>query len=208
MVVGHSLGGGIALLLAQLRPDLVGALVLVSSIGTAEAVSALDHMLASSRLGAKLSKAAVVSSRSAVRGVGHVADHLEQSARSAKRDRMIARHTPKLAGMARRLTSGPMIETLTMPDAPGGTTWESFMVEQRALLKESSQIEARLAQIAAPTAVVSGNRDRVVPMAVSVVLAERIPGAELVVVAGSGHGVPAEAPEQLASVIERYARLV
>lgn len=50
--------------------------------------------------------------------------------------------------------------------------------------------ERPIEQIAAPTLVVHGDADRVVPVANGHVLAERIPNARLVVVPGAGHLVP------------------
>jgi pimeloyl-ACP methyl ester carboxylesterase len=46
----------------------------------------------------------------------------------------------------------------------------------------------RLGQIVAPTLVVTGDADRLVPPANSHLLAARIPGAELEILAGAGHG--------------------
>ncbi len=45
-VVGHSLGGGVALKLALMYPERVGALVLVGSVGVGEALSGFDRLLA------------------------------------------------------------------------------------------------------------------------------------------------------------------
>lgn len=46
IVVGHSFGGGIALLLARLRPDLVSGLVLAASVGYQEELGNVDRLLA------------------------------------------------------------------------------------------------------------------------------------------------------------------
>jgi pimeloyl-ACP methyl ester carboxylesterase len=89
--------------------------------------------------------------------------------------------------------------------APTATTWRSFVVEQRALLAETPSLEAGLSSVRAPTAVVAGRRDRVVPIRAAADLAEAIPGAELVWVPDAGHLVPQEAPGVLVSIVRRYA---
>ena len=53
----------------------------------------------------------------------------------------------------------------------------------------------RLPGIAAPTLVVHGRHDRVIPVANAQVLAERIPGARLQILEESGHLYPTEEPE-------------
>ncbi|NMO03225.1 alpha/beta hydrolase [Gordonia sp. TBRC 11910] len=60
---------------------------------------------------------------------------------------------------------------------------------------------SRLASITAPTTVVHGLADRVVPIANARRLAQYIPDVELVEVAGCGHMVPWEAPEVLLHAI-------
>jgi 3-oxoadipate enol-lactonase len=52
----------------------------------------------------------------------------------------------------------------------------------------------RLLQIKAPTLIVHGDHDVIIPVANAYVLAERIPGAELYIVKGAGHGFPAQDP--------------
>jgi len=44
-VVGHSLGGGVALELALTHPERVGALMLIGSVGVAGAISGFDRLL-------------------------------------------------------------------------------------------------------------------------------------------------------------------
>ena len=53
----------------------------------------------------------------------------------------------------------------------------------------------RLDRIRAPTLVMHGERDRLVPLAASRLLAARIPDAELAVVPGTGHAFGLEAPQ-------------
>jgi pimeloyl-ACP methyl ester carboxylesterase len=53
----------------------------------------------------------------------------------------------------------------------------------------------RLARIAAPTLVVHGRHDRMVPAGNGELLAERIPGARLRMLEESGHLYPTEEPD-------------
>ena len=53
----------------------------------------------------------------------------------------------------------------------------------------------RLSGIEAPTLVVHGRRDRMIPVANAEILAERIPGAELRILDDAGHLYPTERPE-------------
>jgi 3-oxoadipate enol-lactonase len=55
---------------------------------------------------------------------------------------------------------------------------------------------SRLGRLRAPTLVMHGERDRLVPLAASRLLAARIPDAELAVVPGAGHAYGLEAPEE------------
>jgi len=65
---------------------------------------------------------------------------------------------------------------------------------------------ARLAQIGAPTLILTGDDDRVIPAESSRLLAERIPGARLAVIAGSGHLFFVEAPEQTLALLEDFLK--
>ena len=55
---------------------------------------------------------------------------------------------------------------------------------------------SRLDRLRAPTLVMHGERDRLVPLAASKLLASRIPDAELAVVPGAGHAYALEAPDE------------
>jgi 3-oxoadipate enol-lactonase len=62
----------------------------------------------------------------------------------------------------------------------------------------------RLPQIAAPTLILTGDDDRVIPGASSEVLHERIPGSRLEVVRGAGHLFFLERPEESLRLLEEF----
>ncbi len=63
---------------------------------------------------------------------------------------------------------------------------------------------ARLAQVQAPTLVLHGAQDAMAPVANARLLAERIPGAELVLVEGAGHAYALERPEETAALVTDF----
>jgi pimeloyl-ACP methyl ester carboxylesterase len=64
----------------------------------------------------------------------------------------------------------------------------------------------RLADIMAPTLIISGTADQVVPPENSRILAERIPGAHLVELEGAGHGFLAEKADETNSTVLAFLR--
>jgi pimeloyl-ACP methyl ester carboxylesterase len=72
---------------------------------------------------------------------------------------------------------------------PRPSTPERFIAELRATLLPSSFVTERLLEIQVPALVVAGGRDRVVPLAESELVADRIPGARLEVDPDCGHTV-------------------
>jgi pimeloyl-ACP methyl ester carboxylesterase len=62
----------------------------------------------------------------------------------------------------------------------------------------------RLSRIAAPTLVVTGDADTLIPASNSRLLAERIPGARLRSIPGAGHDFPADRPEETAEVVRGF----
>lgn len=61
-----------------------------------------------------------------------------------------------------------------------------------------------LPALACPVLIVAGTRDAMTPIALSRAMAERIPGAGLVVVEGGSHYLPIEFPDRLAAEVERF----
>jgi pimeloyl-ACP methyl ester carboxylesterase len=184
-VVGHSYGGGIAVLLAARRPELVSGLVLVASVGRAASLGVVDHALAAPWAGEALAATGLVA---------------------------LGRLLPHVRGLAGRLPGqGSTWLEASLPDRRysavasglGRRIWRTFVAEQRALIREIGDVEAALAQVRAPTVVITGLWDIVVPPAVAVSMAAAIGGAELVTVARLGHFVPRDAPGVVADAIRQ-----
>ncbi len=64
----------------------------------------------------------------------------------------------------------------------------------------------RLHQIQAPTLIITGTEDKIVPAENSRILAERIPGARLVELEGAGHGFLAEKAEEANAAVMDFLR--
>jgi pimeloyl-ACP methyl ester carboxylesterase len=84
-------------------------------------------------------------------------------------------------------------------------SWRAFVSEQRALIRGIPQLEPQLDRIAAPTVILAGAADRVVPPAAATGLAGQIPGAELVLIEHAGHLLPHQHAGRLAGIIRDLA---
>ncbi|MGH9029457.1 MAG: alpha/beta fold hydrolase [Acidimicrobiales bacterium] len=185
-VVGHSYGGGVAILLAARRPDLVAGLVLVGSLGRGDSVNAFDRLLAAPVVGEALSAACLFT-------FGRVLPLLRRAASTAPRDLVV-----------RLRASLPDSQFVDQDLRRGHEVLRSFVFEQRALISEIAEVEASLKLVDAPTIVVTGEWDVVVPPSVARSIAAAVRGAELVTVERAGHFVPRDAP----SVVARTVRSV
>ena len=182
-VVGHSYGGGVAILLAAHRPELVAGLVLVGSVGRAASLTVADRAMAVPVLGDAITAAGLFA-------VGRVLPRL-RAATGAHR----------YPGLDWLRASLPDDTYEGVSAEKGRKVWHSFVAEQRTLLDEIAGIEAALGSIRAPTAVLSGAWDLVVPPVVAASIAAAVPGAELVSVARTGHFVPRDAPATVAAAV-------
>ena len=182
VVVGHSWAGGVAIELSLDYPGSVTGLVLVCSVAPGDPPGATDRLLAVPLVGTALAATAL----STAGGV------LSWGPTRAFADwRMRGRSEEQLAELARSWRRH--------------ATWTSFAVEQRALVPELSAMAPRLAHISAPTVVLGGSMDRVVPAAAAHRLAGAIPEARLEMVPGGGHLLPQLQPGAVASAIRRLA---
>jgi len=177
VVVGHSFGGAVAAWLAADRPDRVAALVLVAPSANVASLNPLDHVLATPVLGDVLASSAL-----AAAGAALSAGPLRRPV--AERLSLDERY---LQAAGRRLI------------APA--TWRTFMLEQRTLMRELPTLEERLGAISAPTTIVIGTEDPIVPRASAHLLASQIPGAELVEVERANHLLPQIYSARVAEII-------
>lgn len=181
VVVGHSFGGAVAAWLAVHHPERVTALVLAAPSANRRSLYALDHVLGWPLAGPLLSSGVLASAG------------------------LMLGWTPARRSIAKRLGLderylGALARLLAKP-----SSWRAFVVEQRALIRGIPQLEARLGHISAPTVIVAGAADQIVPIAASRALAGQIPGAELVLVPRAGHLLPLRHPERLAKIIAGLA---
>jgi 3-oxoadipate enol-lactonase len=68
----------------------------------------------------------------------------------------------------------------------------AFVAQVRAILANDDSLVEQLSSITVPTLVMVGNQDILTPRGDSEEIAERIPGAELVVISGAAHGFMVE----------------
>ena len=176
-VVGHSLGAAVAVWLAWSSPERVGRLVLVAPAANLDSLSAVDYLLAApvvgwlASLGAMWGGGLVLAAGPIRRWVADATALDERYLRTAGR-------------------------ILLAPSA-----WRSFAREQRLLVRDLPVLERRLGEIAAPTTIVAGAVDRVVPIGAARRLAGQIRGAELVEIEDAGHLVHVHHAGQVARVI-------
>ena len=176
-VVGHSLGAAVAAWLAASYPQRVGALVLVSPAANTDSLGPVDYLLAAPLIGWL---ATVV----AMGGGGLV---------------LRARSVRRWVAEATALDDRYLRSAGRMLLAPAA--WRSFVREQRFLVRDLPALEHLLSQISAPTTIVSGSADHVVPVAAARRLAAQIPRAGLVEIVHAGHLLHVQHAGRLAEII-------
>ncbi len=178
VIVGHSMGGGIAQRLAAKHPERVERLVLVASVhaGTKEPWERARRRLW---------------------GMGIAGPLMERSRRAVRR---IVR--PALIQMASEpeWVTDEVVEEYAAPLARPGTARALVALAHAA----HEEAPADLGCIKAPVLVISGAKDIVVAPAVGHEIASAIPGAHHVVLEGAGHLMPDEEPERLQELLEAF----
>ncbi len=177
VIVGHSFGGAVAVWLAVHHPERVAALVLAAPAANTASLVAVDRVLARPVIG-PIASAAMLRGTALALSLGWPRHQLA---------RAFALPDELLSEDARRLRSRAVLK--------------AFVVEQRALIEELPPLEASLHTISAPTTVVIGTADFVVPPQAGRVLAQQIPGARLHELRGAHHVLPAEHPDALADLV-------
>jgi pimeloyl-ACP methyl ester carboxylesterase len=174
-LAGISLGGGIALGLALASPERVAKLVLANSYGLGWTIpgGALAAALVKLPLANALTWKCLATSRTLVRW----------SLRSII-------HDPA------RLTDDLVDEVYQLVRKQGaGTAWRSFQRSEVGWGGLRTSYVNRLPRVAAPTLILHGDGDNLVPVAWAKRAQALIPDATLHVLPGCGHWLPRERPE-------------
>ena len=184
-LVGHSLGGGIAMQFCYLFPERVEALVLVSTGGLGRTVSPL---LRSATLpGAELVLPVIASSwvRERVETVGRAVRGLgwRPSADTSAAWKSFTSLSDAESRRAFLATTRGVID-------PGGQT-----ISARGHLGTGDQIR---------TLVIWGTRDRMIPVGHAQRAPDVFPGAKVVLFQGAGHFPHLDQPDRFASVLEEF----
>jgi pimeloyl-ACP methyl ester carboxylesterase len=182
VIVGHSLGAGIALALAANAPQHVRALVLVAPAVGAQSITITDRLLAAPILGPSLIWFGF-------RALG-LALHL-----APLRSRVLTKRVGLSAG-----DSKEVVRRITY-----GNTWRSFIVEQRHLVADAVRLRDQIRRIDCPVLIVAGSRDRIATAGVVRALSKHLPGAE-VTMTNTGHLIPIDDPEAVASAVQSAVR--
>ncbi|HSR93263.1 MAG TPA: alpha/beta fold hydrolase [Solirubrobacterales bacterium] len=185
-VVGHSLGGGIAMQLAYQFPEMIERLVLVSSGGLGPEVSPVLRAAALPGADLFISLTAGAGQQiGSVLGRGLGAIGLRPSADVAE----LARGYASLEDPARRAA---FLDTLR---AVVGTGGQRVHAGDRLYLAE-----------AVPVLIVWGARDSIIPVRHGEDAHRAIPGSRLEVFEDVGHMPQLEAPGRFIAVLERFLR--
>jgi pimeloyl-ACP methyl ester carboxylesterase len=181
-VVGHSLGGGVAMQFCYLFPEFAERLVLISSGGLGRTV---NPVLRSAALpGAEL---VTMGLGLGVRSAGALARRLPLVPRPSG---VLAELERSVAALADPETRAAFHATLRAVVGPQG---QRVFAGDRLYLAETM-----------PTLIVWGAEDRIIPVGHGHRAHDAMPGSRLVVLENVGHFAPLDAPEALETTITEF----
>ena len=183
-LVGTSMGGGAALSFALCEPERVEKLVLVASYGLGKDIphGRLGYFLVHAPLAADLVYVLLRRNRRALRS----------GLRRMVGDPRVV--SDELVDEARRLLDQPA----------SGRAFRSFRKSEVGWSGLKTDLSNRLGEVAAPTLLVHGDRDRVVPVEWARRAHGRLPDSELRVLRGCGHWPPREYPDTFNRVVTDF----
>jgi pimeloyl-ACP methyl ester carboxylesterase len=179
VVIGHSLGGAVALVLAARHPKLLKGLVLVSSCAKLPRTDGAPETLFW-LLPGPIRKVVFLA-------MTHVFFALD--------------------AMAKKILFAPgaSMEAVQLGIEEIRTCRPETILKDAAAAR-AMDLENLARGLAAPVLVLCGERDRLTPLALSERLRELIPDARLRLVAAAGHMLPMEAPQQVNGAILEFVR--
>ncbi len=174
-VMGHSMGGFIAQELALGHPDLVDKLILsATNFGGPHHIPVTDEAMA------------VLTDRSG--------DPVEL----VKRGIAVA-CAPGFAEASPDVVEELIAYRLSNPVPP--TQYQAQVAVGLALLEADACFEHRLKDVAAPTLIIFGEHDKVVPSGNAELLAGQLPNSTIEIIPNAGHLFPIEQPAEAAQVV-------
>lgn len=182
IVVGYSHAGGVAISLAAMRPGLVRGLALLASIGSPLAILPSDFVTAFPLLGGAFSFFLL---RLLATLAPEVLAHLASASKPAPSSQAVSE-------MIRRSVEPPRV-------------WKTYVREARSMIEAAEDLQATLPLVTAPTLVVAGEADAMVPLEASIDLAASIRSARLVILERMGHSAPLERPARIARLLIEFA---
>jgi len=174
-LVGHSLGGGVAITLAALRPRLVGRLILVAPAGMRPFPAPISRLLASSADAALSARRRAVSLTEVAWGRRLLL--AMTAADGAGLPPTLARQMVEASSTARRTEAA--LATIT-----------------------SSDLRPVLASLTTPLGVIWGEADRTVPLRILDEVTNARPDARVVRLPGAGHVPMVEQPQEFADALQ------
>ena len=180
VVMGHSMGGFIAQAMALEYPERVDKLILASTnFGGPRHVPVSPEAMA-------------------------VLSDVKSDALTCLRNGIVISTAPGFAERQPVLLQKWLDWRATNPlDIPG---YQAQMGIGITLLAEADAFEHKLLNVSAPTLILFGAHDKVVPPANANLLAKQIAGSQIRILPDAGHFFPLEVPEEAAQVVIEFAK--
>lgn len=183
-VVGSSLGGAMALALAESRPELVRSLVVVGGFSELDRAAALNFGLRA-RLIRKLGLGDEVADYMALWTLTREFINSDEGYAQMKANQQNIRRNSSELYLA-------FVEALL--------AWDRRLPGQ----ENEPKFTTRLHNIKAPTLVITSDNDHLIPPELSKIVADNIPGARFEIMRGYGHILFVEHPRETAALLKTF----